>query len=322
MKTTLIALLLVLLSGGATRAQEGKPPELPGVPTTEMTPEEKAAAEAWAAEALAAEEQSPQSRVRRRLREAAEKARRAEEKSKAASKRKARSGSAAEKASREAAAEKSRAEREAAAAEVVPDAEVAPHQLDLEPPAPLREDVPERAGKSAARPAPKRNVVEQPATSAPERAVGAEAAANAAAAARPATGGSSGVERSAAPVANYVERHDASPAWARRAPLTNGQALLRSAFIPGLGQIQTGRPIRGYTFLAAAGLSLGSTIWMTARAAQANNLYESAPASVRQQAFDQAHSYASMRNGLIAMTALIWTVNAAEAYFLNGTTDK
>jgi len=339
-KTTLIALLGLLLAGPA-RAQEdqpprkiarpvaqAEPPELPGVPA-EMTPEEKAAADAWAADALAAEEKnqqgqdkSQQGRVRRRLREAAEKARLAEEKARASSKRKARSGSAADKASRAAAAEKVRAADEAASSDEASRAagsalsDVTAEGKEAQGSA--------KIDKAATEEERQRSEAAKALAAEKERArAGSEPAAKAQTADKAATAGSGVIaDRPAAPVTNYVERHDASPAWARRTPLTSGQALLRSAFVPGLGQIQTGRPIRGYTFLGAAGLSLGSTIWMTARAAQANNLYESAPASVRLQAYDQARSYASTRNTLIAMTSLIWAVNVAEAYFLNGTTDR
>lgn len=338
-KTTLFALLGLLLAA-PSRAQEdqpprkvarpgaqAEPPELPGVPA-EMTPEEKAAADAWAADALAAEEKnqqgqdkSQQGRVRRRIREAAEKARLAEEKARASGKRKARSGSAADKASREAAAEKARAADEAAAPDEASRGAGSAKTEVKEDPRPAKLD-------QAAAEADQRRQDEAAKALAAER-ERARGAGSDPGSARPAdkaatAGGGVLADRPAAPapVTNYVERHDASPAWARRAPLTSGQALLRSSFIPGLGQIQTGRPIRGYTFLAAAGLSLGSTIWMTARAAQANNVYENAPASVRLQAYDQARSYASTRNTLIAMTSVIWAVNMAEAYFLNGTTDR
>jgi hypothetical protein len=123
--------------------------------------------------------------------------------------------------------------------------------------------------------------------------------------------------------ANFVERLDAgSAARGPRAPLTAPQALWRSALVPGLGQIQSDRPYRGYAFMGAAALSLGSTLWLSARAAQANNVYEGAPIAVRQQAYDQASSYASARNALLATTAFIWAVNAAESYFLFGTRDR
>ena len=90
----------------------------------------------------------------------------------------------------------------------------------------------------------------------------------------------------------------------------------------GLGQLQTGRPYRGYVFMGAAALSLGSTLWLAVRANQANNIYESAPLTVRMQAYDQARSYASSRNAMIATTAIVWAVNAAECWFLYGTRDR
>jgi hypothetical protein len=130
----------------------------------------------------------------------------------------------------------------------------------------------------------------------------------------------------AATPTNYVERRDAQvqgQALAQPAPfaVTATGALWRSALVPGLGQIQTGRPYRGYAFMGAAAASLTAALILTGRAAQANNIYESAPLTVRDQAYDQARSYANSRNALFATTAAVWALSALEAYALYGTRD-
>ncbi len=106
------------------------------------------------------------------------------------------------------------------------------------------------------------------------------------------------------------------------APFNAAQAAWHSALLPGWGQIKTDRPYRGYAFAGAAGISLISAVVLTARASQANNIYQSAPPTVRLEAYNQARSYANARNALWATTAIIWGLNVAEAYFLYGTRDR
>ena len=310
MKTTLIAIAALLLAAsgpaGAQAEKDAGVPALPKVPGAALTPEEKTAAEKWAAEALAAEERAE--RDRRRLRGFAEKAKKAEEKARAEADQQA-NAAVEEKLREQEAASTLAAETErkrAGEAEKVRAAEAEKVRAA-------------EAEKSRAVEAEKIRAAEFEKARASDVAAKARAAATSSA---PAGVASGNAEVRSAPAANYVERRDGTTAWASRAPLTANQALLRSTFIPGLGQIQTGRPIRGYTFLGAAALSLGSAVWLTARAAQANNIYESAPITVRQEAYDQARSYANSRNTMIAMTAIVWSLNMAEAYFLHGTTDR
>jgi hypothetical protein len=107
-----------------------------------------------------------------------------------------------------------------------------------------------------------------------------------------------------------------------RSPVTASQAAWHSALLPGWGQLQTERPYRGYAFLGATGASLVGAVWMTVRARQADDIYNSAPPTVRLEAYNQARSYANTRNALWATTAALWALNVAEAYFLYGTKDR
>lgn len=123
----------------------------------------------------------------------------------------------------------------------------------------------------------------------------------------------------AAPVAPRAPEV-AAPALASE--ISAGGAFWRSAFVPGLGQIKSGRRVRGYVFLGATLASLATAAVLTGRAAQANSIYEGAPRTVRAEAYDQARSYAASRNAFWGLTALLWGANAAEAYFLHGTRDQ
>ena len=133
--------------------------------------------------------------------------------------------------------------------------------------------------------------------------------------------------RSAPPPA--VERHEGRDEGTRgrgvstslATPMTAEGALVRSLLLPGLGQWQDERHIRGILFGAAAAASATATIILAVRAKQANDVYETAPASARPQTLDQANSYASSRNIAIGLLVGVWVVNAAEAYFLHGTRD-
>ncbi|MBS2021511.1 MAG: hypothetical protein JST92_03820 [Deltaproteobacteria bacterium] len=105
------------------------------------------------------------------------------------------------------------------------------------------------------------------------------------------------------------------------APLTAEQALWHSALLPGWGQWRTERKIRGAAFGAAAGAALIATIWMSARAAQANTDWENAAPIAQADAYGQAQSYARGRNWAIGLLAGVWAVNVIEAYAGFGSKD-
>jgi len=73
--------------------------------------------------------------------------------------------------------------------------------------------------------------------------------------------------------------------------------------------------MRGAIFAGLGAITLGSAIELGVRANQANNIYESAPYAYRNSAYDQASSYATSRNLMIAATVLVWAASAADAFF-------
>jgi hypothetical protein len=105
------------------------------------------------------------------------------------------------------------------------------------------------------------------------------------------------------------------------APITAGGAAFRSALLPGFGQYRDERRIRGLAFGVATGASLVATVLLQIRYHQANTIYETAPLSVRGQAYDQALNYAHARNSMLGVTIGLYALNVAEAYFLHGTKD-
>ena len=101
--------------------------------------------------------------------------------------------------------------------------------------------------------------------------------------------------------------------------ISQGTATWHSALLPGWGQIGTDRTIRGATFAGLVGVV--SSIWMAARAAQADNIYNSSSAATREVAYNQAQSYSNARNWVIGLTAAVWVINIAEAYLGYGSHD-
>jgi hypothetical protein len=101
----------------------------------------------------------------------------------------------------------------------------------------------------------------------------------------------------------------------RSGPPTRLGATWRSAVIPGWGQWATGHPVRGAIFAGLGAITLGSAVTLGVRARQANDIYENASFSMRNAAYDQAASYSTSRNLMIAATVLVWAASAADAYF-------
>ena len=103
--------------------------------------------------------------------------------------------------------------------------------------------------------------------------------------------------------------------------VTQTQALWHSALAPGWGQWGSDRKIRAASFGGLAAVGVISSILLAVRANDANNIYESCQVVCKQAAYDQAVSYQVARNWAIGLTAAVWAINVAEAYFLYGTHD-
>jgi uncharacterized membrane protein YgcG len=138
--------------------------------------------------------------------------------------------------------------------------------------------------------------------------------------------GSSGVGVSSSAASSSAEHEGSrdralSTTLPAPAPWTAAQAFEHSLLVPGWGQWGTERRLRGVAFGVATGAALVTALVLTARAQQAENIYESAPPSVRSEAQNQALSYAHTRNFFFGLTAALWAVNAAEACLGYGSKD-
>jgi hypothetical protein len=89
----------------------------------------------------------------------------------------------------------------------------------------------------------------------------------------------------------------------------------RSALIPGWGQWATGHPVQGAIYAGLGAVTLGSAVVLAVRAKQANDIYEKQSSfAMRNQAYDQAASYSTSRNIMIAAAALVWAASATTAF--------
>jgi hypothetical protein len=100
-------------------------------------------------------------------------------------------------------------------------------------------------------------------------------------------------------------------------PVDPAQAALRSLLLPGLGQIQSERPVRGGLFMGAALASLGGTVYTSIRAKQALDIYNGAPMGQREATYLQADRAARDRNLLIGTTVVVWALSVADAYYFH-----
>jgi hypothetical protein len=119
------------------------------------------------------------------------------------------------------------------------------------------------------------------------------------------------------PPKGMVLRPGVTPDLRPRLQIDPAGAALRSLMLPGLGQLQTERPVRGAVFMGAALASVGGTVLTSIRAKQANDIYTDAPMGQREAAFQQADRAAQNRNILIGTVVVVWALGVADAYFFH-----
>jgi hypothetical protein len=119
------------------------------------------------------------------------------------------------------------------------------------------------------------------------------------------------------PPKGMVLRSGATPDLRPRLRVDPDGAALRSLLLPGLGQLQTERPVRGAVFMGAALASVGGTVLTSIRAKQANDIYNDAPMGQRDAAFHQADRAARNRDLLIGTVVVVWALGVADAYFFH-----
>jgi len=107
-------------------------------------------------------------------------------------------------------------------------------------------------------------------------------------------------------------------------------ALFRSMVLPGFGQIYNRQPVKAGIFIGAEVLLIGTAVSLQLAGAQKEDEYQAYapgpdtvdPAAEAKALREDAESLYQLRNYAIGAAAVVWIVNAADAYFSGVDGDK
>lgn len=120
-------------------------------------------------------------------------------------------------------------------------------------------------------------------------------------------------------LAGSSSSHEVRPAFTGTVPahqrLKPIDATWRSALLPGWGQFATNRPAMGATMTGAALASGGALVYTQLNASKAKRYYDSAPAGLKVDQYEQLVRFNRYRNIALGTTVAVWTAAMLDAYF-------
>jgi hypothetical protein len=103
---------------------------------------------------------------------------------------------------------------------------------------------------------------------------------------------------------------------AQQTPAINKMAFLNSTLFPGLGQLSQGSDTKGWAFISAGLVSLGSAIYFTIDANSKAKKYHSANAqSDIDNTYSKYNTAYQLKNASISIYLGIWIVNLYDIFF-------